>query len=53
MQWKFIAPAAPHQIACAEALVNTYKSTLKKAVVSHYSQHYSYLESNRKLNASV
>lgn len=43
MQWKFIAPAAPHQIACAEALVNTYKSTLKKAVVSHYSQHLSYM----------
>lgn len=43
MHWKFIAPAAPHQIACAEALVNTYKSTLKKAVVSHYSQHLSYM----------
>ena len=34
MQWKFITPGAPHQNGCAEALVKTCKSALKKAVGS-------------------
>ena len=34
MQWKFITPAAPHQNGCAEALVKTSKSALKKAIGS-------------------
>ena len=34
MQWKFIAPGAPHQNGCAEALVKTCKSALKKAAGS-------------------
>ena len=34
MQWKFITPGAPHQNGCAEALVKTGKSALKKAVGS-------------------
>ena len=34
MHWKFITPGAPHQNGCAEALVKTCKSALKKAVGS-------------------
>ena len=34
MQRKFITPAAPHQNGCAEALVKTCKSALKKVVGS-------------------
>ena len=34
MQWKFIMPAALHQNGCAEALVKTSKSALKKAIGS-------------------
>ena len=34
MQWKFVTPAAPHQNGCAEALVKTCKSALKKVVGS-------------------
>ncbi|XP_068739565.1 uncharacterized protein [Montipora capricornis] len=34
MQWRFITPGAPHQNGCAEALVKTCKSALKKAVGS-------------------
>ena len=34
MQWKFITPGAPHQNGCAEALVQTCKRALKKAVGS-------------------
>ena len=34
MQWKFITPGAPHQNGCADALVKTCKTALKKAVGS-------------------
>ena len=34
MQWKFITPGALHQNGCAQALVKTRKSALKKAVGS-------------------
>jgi len=32
IQWIFITPAAPHQNGCAEALVKTFKTALKKAI---------------------
>ena len=32
MKWMFTTPAAPHQNGCAEALVKTCKSALKKAI---------------------
>ena len=32
MKWIFITPAAPHQNGCAESLVKTCKSALKKAI---------------------
>ena len=34
MHWKFTTPAAPHQNGCAEALVKTWKNTLRKAIGS-------------------
>ena len=35
MQWKFTTPGAPHQNGCAEALVKSCKSALKKAMGNH------------------
>ena len=35
MQWKFTTPGAPHQNGCAEALVKSCKTALKKAMGSH------------------
>ena len=32
VQWKFTTPGAPHQNGCAEALVKSCKSALKKAI---------------------
>jgi len=32
IQWIFITPAAPHQNGCAETLVKTCKTALKKAI---------------------
>ncbi|XP_033643441.1 uncharacterized protein LOC117303376 [Asterias rubens] len=32
MEWKFITPRAPHQNGCAEALVKSCKTALKRAV---------------------
>ena len=33
IQWVFTTPAAPHQNRCAEALVKSCKSALKKAII--------------------
>ena len=35
MQWKFTTPGAPHQNGCAESLVKSCKTALKKAMGSH------------------